>query len=282
MTMTNAQQFNPTVAGYYLAVLRSKYFYASIGVAAVSWIAMRFEAWDLIQSYLQFGGITVPYHEQVLAFFAILYRYSVPLTEEGILGYFTLSKALQPVEDAKFADFLPAGVAWARVWLQFEDNENVMITVGQYRRGASYADMGMADKRGKAQKPNLQWQFLLLLAKKGGELSFKDSEADDKWVKQKELLSKKLKSYFRMESDPFFPYMTKYKIRLMLMAPEKTEAVVGRLSGEKPHAEVFRSQEVKEDFESQSSQVNDTDETNEAWHESQGRDPRIRVWHSDE
>ena len=241
--------------------------------------ALLLDRWlsSFVQDYLQFGPIAdlqVP----ALHFLYLTFRYSIPLTEISILSWAWYA----PADDPKFADVLPAGVAWARIWLQFEDEENVMITVGQYRRGASYADMGMADRRGKTLKPNMQWEFLLLLAKKGGELSFNDSEADDKWVKQKELLSKKLKSYFRMDSDPFFPYVNKYKIRLMLMAPEKKTAEVGRLSGQKPQAEAFRSHEVKEDFEGQIAQVNDTDETNEAWHESQGRTPRIRVWHADE
>ena len=263
MTMTNAQQFNPTVAGYYLAVLRSKYFYASIGVAAVSWIAMRFEAWDLIQSYLQFGGITVPYHEQVLAFFAILYRYSVPLTEEGILGYFTLSKALQPVEtiNPKFADVLPAGTPWQNISLQFLDDEHVIIRAGQFEQRASYADMGFADNRGKAPRPNEQWKFLLVLGKLGGEISFRNKEEiDPRYKKQKELLSKTLKSYFRIDYDPFhaYGYKNSYRIKMKLMMPEVEETTVADASDP-------LSAEIRSYYASQAPLVNDTDETTRDW-----------------
>jgi hypothetical protein len=270
MTMTK-------LSDYYAVVLTSKWFYFSILATVLSYLLLDQWLGSFVQDYLQFGQIA---EIQVpgLHLLYLICRYSIVLTEISILSWAWYT----PVDDPKFADVLPAGVAWQRIWLQFEDDENVMITVGQYRRGASYTDMGMADKRGKTEKPNLQWQFLLLLAKKGGELSFKDSEADAKWVKQKELLSKKLKSYFRMDSDPFFPYINKYKIRLMLMAPKAKEAEVGRLSGQKPEAQAFHSHEVEENFESLTSQVNDTDETNEAWHESQGRTPRIRVWQSDE
>jgi hypothetical protein len=261
MTMTNTQQFNPTVSGYYLAVLRSKYFYASIAVAVVSWIAMRLEAADLIQSYLQFGALTVPYHEQILAFFAILYRYSVPLAEEGILGYFTLSKALQPIEtiEAKFADVLPAGTPWQNISLQFLDDENVIIRAGQFERKVSYADMGFADNRGKAPRPNEQWKFLLVLGKLGGEISFKNKdEVDPRYKKQKELLSKTLKSYFRIDYDPFhaYGYKNSYRIKMKLMMPE-TETV--------SDVSDPLSAEIRSYYADQAPLVNDTDVTTRDW-----------------
>ena len=268
-----------TIKGCYGLVLTSKWFYFAILATILSYIALNRGLMDYTHDYLLFGPAIASFNDYLLRFYYLVFRYSIVITEISI---FCWAWWENDGFDPKFPDVLPAGVAWQRIWLQFEDEENVIITVGQYRRGASYADMGMADRRGKTQKPNLQWQFLLLLAKKEGELAFKDTEADDKWVKQKELLSKKLKSYFRMDSDPFFPYTTKYKIRLMLMAPKAKEAAVGRLSGQKPQAEAFQSQEVKENFEGQAAQVNDTDQSNEAWHESQGRAPRIRVWHSDE
>lgn len=271
MTMTK-------LSDYYAVVLTSKWFYISILLTVISYVGLDQMMRSYAHDYIQFGPAIASFDFPNLRLFFLTFRYGIIFTEIGILSWAWYT----PIDDPKFADVLPAGVAWQRIWLQFEDDENVMITVGQFRRGASYADMGMADKRGKVEKPNLQWQFLLLLAKKGGELSFKDSEADAKWVKQKELLSKKLKSYFRMDSDPFFPYLSKYKIRLTLMAPKTKEAEVGRLSGRNPQAESFQSHDVKENFESITSQVNDTDQTNEAWHESQGRTPRIRVWKSDE
>jgi hypothetical protein len=258
MTMTNTQQFNPTVSGYYLAVLRSKYFYASVGVAVVSWIAMRLEASDLIQSYLQFGAITVPYHEQILAFFAILYRYSVPLTEEGILGYFTISKALSPIE-TKFEDILPAGTPWQNISLQFLNDENVIIRAGQFERKASYADMGFADNRGKAPRPNEQWKFLLVLARLQGEISFRNKEEiDPRYKKQKELLSKTLKGYFRIDYDPFhaYGYKNSYRIKMKLMMPEAETAtdVSDPLSAE-----------IRSYYANQAPLVNDTDETTRDW-----------------
>jgi hypothetical protein len=259
MTMTNTQQFSPTISGYYLAVLRSKYFYASIAVAVVSWIAMRLEAADLIQSYLQFGALTVPYHEQILAFLAVLYRYSVPLTEEGILGYFTISKSLRPIE-VKFEDVLPAGTPWQSISLQFLNDENVIIRAGQFERKVSYADMGFADNRGKAPRPNEQWKFLLVLAKLQGEISFKNKEEiDPRYKKQKELLSKTLKGYFRIDYDPFhaYGYKNSYRIKMKLMMPEVEEATA---DANDPIAAEIRSYHA-----SQAPLVNDTDEKTRDW-----------------
>ncbi len=252
------QSFNYRAADYYLAVLRSKYFYASIAFAAMAWIAMRLEASDLIQSYLQFGAITVPYHEQLLAFFAIVYRYSVPLTEEGILGYFTLAKALSPVE-AKFEDMLPAGTPWQNISLQFIGDENVIIRAGQFERHASYADMGFADNRGKAPRPNEQWKFLFVLAKLQGEISFRNKEEiDPRYKKQKELLSKTLKSYFRIDYDPFhaYGYKNSYRIKMKLIMPEADTAtdVADPLSAE-----------IRSYYADQAPLVNDTDEQTRDW-----------------
>jgi hypothetical protein len=228
-----------TIKGCYALVITNKWFYISIAATIFAYIQINQGIYDYTHDYLVFGLAIASLHDYLLHFYYLVFRYSIVLTEISI---FCWAWWENDDFDPKFPDVLPAGVAWQRVWLKFEDDENIRITVGQYQRGASYADMGMADKRWKKKpQPNLQWQFLLLLAKKGGELSFKDQEADDKWVKQKELLSKKLKSYFRMEGDPFFPYITKYKIRLMLMAPEKKETVGGK-SGVKPQAEGFQSQ----------------------------------------
>ena len=277
MNMTMNHPMN-SIKGCYALIITNKWFYFSIAATIFAYIQLNQGVNDYAHDYVVFGPAIASLHDYLLHFYYLTFRYGIVLTE---LSIFCWAWWETYETDPKFPDVLPAGIAWRSIWLQFTDDENIMITAGQYRRGASYADMGMADRRGKTLKPNLQWQFLLLLAKKQGELSFKDPEADDKWVKQKELLSGKLKTYFRMDSDPFFRYTTKYKIRLTLI-PKREEAAVGHESGQKPQVEAFVSQEVKDNFEAQADQVNDTDQSNEAWHESQGRTPRIRVWHSDE
>ena len=84
--------------------------------------------------------------------------------------------------------------------------------------------------KGKKPKPSELWTFLKVLAKVNGELTVKDTEARDKYKKQKELLAKSLQSYFSIDYDPFYPYRSSseksgnsYKIKITLIPPPDTK-----------------------------------------------------------
>ncbi len=121
----------------------------------------------------------------------------------------------------KFPHKLPAGTEWKNFTFQFEDDENIYIQVKQYKHYASYKEMGFIGK-GKNPKPSEAWTFLKVLATQNGELSIQDAKAKQKYKKQKEILSKALKTYFTLESDPFFPYdeSRSYRIRMTLIPPQ--------------------------------------------------------------
>jgi hypothetical protein len=275
MTMT-------TIKDYYVPIITSKWFYFAILATVLSYIALN-ESWiGFMHDYFQFGLRIASLRYPLMRLYFLTFRYSIPFTEMAILGW----ELGTPTTDPKFADVLPAGTPWQGVWLQFLDDENVMITAGHFRRGASYEDMGFADTRGKKPKPNAQWNFLLLLAKKQGELSFKDSEAMDKYKKQKQLLSDGLKRYFRIDYDPFHAYRHKnaYTIKLFLMPPKET-ADVGRQSGKNALPESFRlddelSHGIKELHGDRAAIVNDIDNVNNKWRDEQ--DGRMSSWSSDE
>jgi hypothetical protein len=120
----------------------------------------------------------------------------------------------------KFPFKIPAGREWENIILKFLDDENVLIIVGKWRHRAGYADMDMADTREKEPKPNMQWHFLKILADFGGEVGFGKGEARTSFKKQKSILTQKLKDYFDMGGDPFWPYnqFGTYKIRMTLVA----------------------------------------------------------------
>src|ERR1700722_14272571 len=136
MTMTK-------LSDYYAVVLTNKWFYLSILATIISYIALSQGMENYAHDYLQFGPAIASFDFSSLRFFFLTFRYSIVFTEIGILCWAWYA----PTTDPKFADTLPAGTPWQGVWLQFIDDENIMITAGHFRRGASYEDMGMADKR---------------------------------------------------------------------------------------------------------------------------------------
>jgi hypothetical protein len=217
--MTMKMDWKILFLDYYLPILRSKWFYLAIGATVLSYVAMSETLAGIIRDYLQFGPTMAELRLPLLGFFVQTCRYSIPIAELGILGW-EMGKPVETFE-AKFPDALPAGTQWGFIWLQFLDEENVMIHAGQFKRMASYADMGFADTRGNGLKPNEQWKFLLLLARKGGEIKHTDPQAKSSYKKQKQLLSDKLKQYFRLDFDPFDSYVSEkaYKIKMTLMPP---------------------------------------------------------------
>ena len=260
MTMT-------TIADYYRPILTSKWFYFATAATVISYVALNEGMYGFIHDYLEFGPDIASFHIPLLRFFFLSFRYCVSLTEIAILS----DAWYAPVTELKFADTLPAGTPWQHIWLQFTDNETVMIHAGHFMRQTSYADMGFADARGKGTKPNAQWKFLLLLAKKDGEISPKDSEADDRFKKQKQLLSEKLQRYFRMDTDPFYPYNEKkaYRIKLKLMYPQEMRIPVKDDFDTEP-LDSFTA-DIRSSYAESAPLVNDTDEITRNWLDSQER-----------
>jgi hypothetical protein len=210
MTMT-------TIADYYRPILISKWFYLSILATTISYVALDQGIRNFAHDYALFGPAIASLDFPVLRLFFLTTKYSIFFTEIGILCW----EWYAPTADPKFADVLPAGTTWNQMYMKFLDDENVTIIAGRYRRNASYLDMGFADTRGKKPQPNAQWEFLKVLAQKGGEIRYADSEAKDSYKKQKQFLSEKLKSYFRLDTDPFDPYFAEksYKIKMTLVPP---------------------------------------------------------------
>lgn len=129
-------------------------------------------------------------------------------------------------EENRFPYKLPAGTQWKNIVIKFLDEETVSISVGRYYKDViqTFEEMGFVDKRFSSPRPNEAWKFLKVLAINNGEITFKDKKAKLTYKKQKELLAKQLQSYFRMESDPFYPYheTKSYRARFIIFyAPEE-------------------------------------------------------------
>ena len=204
----------------------SKWFYFSILATILSYLALDQGIVSYARDYLQFGSSIASLSDPSLRFFFLICRYSIVLTEIGILSWAWYA----PVEVSMqaFPDTLPAGTQWDQIYLRFLNEENVFIMARQFKRQASYIEMGFADKRGKKPSPNAQWDFLKLLAKKNGVIAYDDRDMDFSYKKKKQLLSQALKQYFHLGDDPFYPYENEnaYRIRMTLSPspePKKIE-----------------------------------------------------------
>lgn len=140
-------------------------------------------------------------------------------------GLEAIAKSKNEDDRPKFPRKLPAGTKWQNIIIKFLDDENVYVQVKQFKYNTNYKEMGFVGK-GNNPNPSEAWTFLKVLAKVNGELTIKDTEARDKYKKQKELLAKSLQSYFSLEYDPFYPYRSSsekqgnsYKIKITLIPP---------------------------------------------------------------
>ena len=130
-----------------------------------------------------------------------------------------------------FPHKIPSGTQWKNFTVRFLDEENLLVRVQGTEEAVNFSKMGFAD--GRNGKPNMQWLFLVLLAKHGGEITPDNPDASDRYKKIKQKLSEQLQAYFVMEADPFFPYQdcpekpgNSYKLRMTLIPPE---VAVGQL-----------------------------------------------------
>lgn len=141
---------------------------------------------------------------------------------------------------SKFPFTIPSGTTWENIYIQFRNDESVTIKVSGHTHNTSFADMGFLDNR--SNKPNIQWTLLRLFAKKGGGLPVSSPEAEDKYKKQKQLLSNSLKEYFSIDYDPFKTYNKNdgYVIKINLSYP-KTEKANTEYSLNDEIGEMFQS-----------------------------------------
>ncbi len=155
-----------------------------------------------------------------------------PITGEVVVsGLNERLDALRPkspeTTGPKFPYKIPAGTHWNNVIIKFLTDEQIEIWVKKQKHVTDFKEMGMVGK-GTVPKPCEQWLFLKVLAQFHGELTIKDPEAKDKYKKHKQGLSDRLKQYFSIDYDPFYPYQSclekggnSYKIKLLLIPPPK-------------------------------------------------------------
>lgn len=94
----------------------------------------------------------------------------------------------------------PPNATWGDLTIRFVDGHTVAIRVGTEYGTYHYAHLGMAD--GRNAKPTKQWELLGAFARSNGVLTWKSPDAHRKNKKRRELLTRDLKSIFRINGEP--------------------------------------------------------------------------------
>ncbi len=97
----------------------------------------------------------------------------------------------------------PPGTGWQHVSIRFISGHDVHIQARTEGGAYNFAQMAMANAKKKPPEPDVQWQLLLDFAENGGEITWRDSPADRKLEKRRELLAKRLKTFFGIKDEPF-------------------------------------------------------------------------------
>ena len=111
-----------------------------------------------------------------------------------------------------------AGIRWQDIQMKFLDGHTLKVTAKETTEKFDYKQMGFEDER--TRKPNTQWGFLKLLAQSRGLLDWGNTQASENFKKKKQLLSDTLKTFFKIDDDPFYPYKDEkaYRIKFTLKA----------------------------------------------------------------
>lgn len=111
-----------------------------------------------------------------------------------------LKEASKETEDGMIFFPTPPNATWSDVEIRFRDGHKVSVKVFGEQGVFNFTQMGMASN--KSAEPTLQWKLLQHFAEEKGVLTWDSSHADRKNQKRRELLSRALRRFFRIEGDP--------------------------------------------------------------------------------
>ena len=87
-----------------------------------------------------------------------------------------------------------------------EEITQVQLQVGRRTETRNFVEMGMFDGRKQPPEPNSAWHLMLMIAKAGGELTWKDAGAGTNARAHMKLLRHNLRDVFQLKGDPFKDY----------------------------------------------------------------------------
>lgn len=111
--------------------------------------------------------------------------------------------------------FQDGSVRWEEITMQFLDGNTVQITAPKgFKRLTTMVEMDLCDRTKKPVRGDEQWEFLRKLARSNGEITTASPYFKEENVTYKSRLSKKLRVYFGLKDDPFYPYKSEKAYRL--------------------------------------------------------------------
>lgn len=116
---------------------------------------------------------------------------------------------------------LPDEIRWEDIEIKFKNDEGFYVYVNNKKHCESdYKKLGCFRSGTKEKKPDKQWEFLKKLAMLDGESPEDISLEVKRQIKSK--LSKRLKQYFDLKTEPFYPYSqtNSYKLKFKIQ-PER-------------------------------------------------------------
>lgn len=147
----------------------------------------------------------------------------------------------------------PKGIKWGDVSIRFINNEEVQIRAGNIMQVRSYIDMDFEFRQ--KEQPDIIWETLREFAKFKEEISWKDKAIQkreiEKHKKRISTLRARLKSFFGLEKDPFFPYYESksYRTRFNI-------SMIKDLSGNMPEkqahylgADIIKNKDIRDVYE---------------------------------
>ena len=171
---------------------------------------------EVDEVYGEFGGLDLVKTKKVG-----IHRFQVTVDIERFKDFKKEIEKLHKriLDSDESVDFdIPDGTKWEDIKIKFKDGLTVKILVHDKVYDKTCRELGFEDKR--TLKPNEQWKLLGKLAHEGG-ITWGDKPATWKIKSRKHLLSKKLRSIFRINSDPFMLYTSEHGYRLKFtLVPE--------------------------------------------------------------
>ena len=126
--------------------------------------------------------------------------------------------AVLPDEDRRTGQAFfptPPDATWGNVKIRLVDGHTASIIVGAAHGVYNYAQMGTVNRKSGA--PSRQWELLRAFAEGHGALSWRNRQADRRNQKRRELLSRSLQAFFRIEGDPIVPFGDGWRAQFVIM-----------------------------------------------------------------
>jgi hypothetical protein len=94
----------------------------------------------------------------------------------------------------------PPDAVWSELTVRFLDGHSVRVSLRGETRVLNFTQLGMNDRR--TAKPDVQWELLRAFAAHSGTLDWTSREAVRENKKRKQVLSDRLRTFFRIDGNP--------------------------------------------------------------------------------